>query len=268
MVSVRITTYLAIVCIVLVGVVQGVFAQDYVVGDGDLLKITVYDHPDLSATARVSGEGIILFPLIGQAKISGLTVAQISKKLADLLSDGYIVSPQVTVFIEEFRSQKATIMGQVNRPGLYELKGYTTFLELLSKAGDLTKDAGDKAVIKRKADSQDKKESIITIDLKRLVGMGDTSLDMPVVDGDSIYIVKAGLFYVTGEVKKPDAYKFDEGTTVLKAITMAGGFSDKASTGKVKIIRKVKGKEEIMERVKMDEPVLPDDVIMVPESFF
>lgn len=244
------------------------FAQDYVVGEGDVLKISVYDHPDLSAIARVGGEGTILFPLIGQVKIAGLTVVQISKKLGELLSDGYVVSPQVTVFIEEFRSQKATIMGQVNKPGLYELKGYTTFLEVLSKAGDLTKDAGDKAVIKRKGDSPDRKESIITIDLKRLVGMGDTSLDMPVIDGDSIYVIKAGLFYVTGEVKKPDAYKFEEGTTVLKAITMAGGFSDKASTGKVKIIRKVKGKEDMLERVKLDEPVFPDDVIVVPESFF
>jgi polysaccharide export outer membrane protein len=160
-------------------------------------------------------------------------------------------------------------MGQVNKPGLYELKGYTSFLELLSKAGDLTKDAGDKAIIKRKADSSpEKKQKIIVIDLRRLIAMGDTSLDTQVMDGDSIYIMKAGLFYVTGEVKKPDAYKFEEGTTVLKAITMAGGFSDKASTSRVKIIRKVKGKEEVLEKVKMDEEVLPDDIVMVPESFF
>lgn len=260
--------YVILAIVLLLTAVQCAYGQDYVVGDGDLLRIMVYDHPDLTTTARIGGEGTIIFPLIGQVKVSGLTVSQVSKKLADLLSDGFIVSPQVSVFIEEYRSQKATIMGQVNKPGLYELKGYTTFLEVLSKAGDLAKDAGDKAVIKRKSDSGDKKEKTITIDLKRLIELGDTSQDIPILDGDSIYVIKAGVFYITGEVKKPDAYKFEEGTTVLKAITMAGGFTDKASTGRVKIIRKVKGKEEVIERVKMDEPVAPDDVIVVPESFF
>lgn len=244
------------------------YAEDYVVGESDVLKIMVYDHPDLTTVARISGEGTILFPLLGQVKISGLSVSQVSAKLAELLSDGYIVSPQVTIFIEDFRSQKATLIGQVNRPGLYELKGRTTFLELLSKAGDLARDAGDKAIIKRKPLSPETKESVITLDLKRLIAKGDTSLDMPIYDGDSIYIIKAGLLYVTGEVKKPDAYKYEEGTTVLKAITTAGGFSDKAAQGRVKIIRTVDGKEETLTRVRMDEPVQPDDIIVVPESFF
>jgi polysaccharide biosynthesis/export protein len=254
--------------IVVLAICRPVAAQDYTVGEGDVLQITVYDHPDLTTTVRVSGDGTIIFPLIGHVKISGLTVSQVSRKIGDLLSNGYIVYPQVTVFIQEFRSQKVTIMGQVNKPGLYELKGYTTFLEVLSKAGDLTKDAGDKAIVKRKPVAHGRKEQVITIDLKRLIEMGDTSQDIPIVDGDSIYIPKAGVFYVTGEVKKPDAYKFEEGTTVLKAVTMAGGFTDKASTGRVKIIRREHGKDEVMEKVKMDQSVLPDDVIVVPESFF
>ncbi|MBI5640006.1 MAG: SLBB domain-containing protein [Nitrospirae bacterium] len=250
------------------GIFSVASAQDYVVGDGDLLRITVYDHPDLTTVTRVGGEGTVLFPLIGQVRVAGLSVSQVSRRVAQLLSEGYIVSPQVTVFIEEFRSQKALIMGQVNRPGMYELKGHTTLLEILSKAGDLTRDAGDKVIIKRKAESPEKKEKVITIDLKRLIEGGDTSQDVPVIDGDSIYIVKASVFFVTGEVKKPDMYKLEEGTTVLKAITMAGGFSDKASTGRIKIIRKAGGKDEVLERVKLDEPVLSDDVIVVPESFF
>jgi polysaccharide export outer membrane protein len=254
--------------VVIISLAHAALAQDYVVGEGDVLRVTVYDHPDLTTVTRVSGEGTILFPLLGEVKVAGLSVSQLSERIARLLADGYIVSPQVSIFIEEFRSQKATIMGEVNKPGLYELKGNTTFLEVLSKAGDLTKDAGDKAIIKRKAGIPGKKEKIITIDLSRLVEMGDTSQDVPILDGDSIYVVKAGVFYVTGEVKKPDSYKFEEGTTVLKAITMAGGFTDKAATGKVRIIRKLKGKEELQEKVKLDEPVLPDDVIVVPESFF
>lgn len=244
------------------------YSQDYLIGEGDVLKITVYDHPDLATTERVSGEGDILFPLIGQVKVGGLTAAQIGERIAALLSEGYIVSPQVTVFIQEFRSKKAVVMGEVGSPGLYVLHGQTTFLELLSKAGGLTKDAGDKAVIKRKPAESQKAESRIFIDLKKMIEGGDLSKDIPILDGDSVYIARAGVFYATGEVQRPGAYKYEEGITVVKAITMAGGFSEKAAPGKVKIMRKKDGREEIIERVKMDEPVLPDDVIVVPESFF
>jgi len=244
------------------------FAQDYVVGEGDVLKITVYDHDDLATTARVSGDGMITFPLIGQVQVKGLTLPQITREISSLLSDGFIVNPQVNIFIQEFRSKKAFIMGEVIKPGLYVLPGQTTFLALLSQAGGLTKDAGEKAIIKRNANPSDNKEQVITLDLKRLVEKGDTSLDIPIMDNDSVYITKAGVFFVTGEVKKPDAYKYEEGTTVIKAITMGGGFTDKASKGRIRIIRTVNGKEKILEKVKMDEPVLPDDVLVVPESFF
>jgi len=238
------------------------------VGEEDILKITVYDHPDLSTTARVSGDGIINFPLIGNVKVAGLSVYQLSRKISDLLADGYIINPHVSVFIKEFRSKKTVIMGQVNKPGIYVLHGQTSFLELLSKAGGLTKNAGDKATFKRKSDVSGKNESIITIDLKKLIEEGDTSLDIEIMDGDNIYVAKRGVFYVTGEVKKPDAYKYEEGSTVIKAVTMAGGFTDKASRGRVKIIRKVNGEAKVIEKAEMDKPVLPDDIIVVPESFF
>ncbi len=261
--------YALILAVILIFSLTGVsFAQDYVVGEGDVLKIVVYDHDDLTTTARVSGEGVITFPLIGQVEVKGLTLTQIADKITSLLSDGYVVNPQVSIFIQEFRSKKAFIMGEVQKPGLYVLPGQTTFMSLLSEAGGLTKDAGDKAIIKRKANLSDKNESVITVDLRRLIEKGDTSQDVPIMDGDSVYITKAGVFYITGEVKKPDAYKYEDGMTVIKAVTMAGGFTDKASKGRVKILRKAGGKEETLEKLNMDEPVMPNDVIVVPESFF
>lgn len=156
-------------------------ADDYVLGAGDVLKITVYDNPDLTTVERISGVGTMHFPLIGEVKLAGLTINQATKKIAERLSDGYINSPQVNIFVQDYRVSK---------------------------------------------------------------------------------------IFVTGEVKKPDGYKFEPGTTVLRAVTLAGGFSDKASTSRVKIIRKTDKKQEVLERVKMDEPVLPGDVIVVPESFF
>jgi polysaccharide biosynthesis/export protein len=244
------------------------FAQDYVVGEGDVIKITVYNHDDLTTVARVSGDGSIKIPLIGQIDVGGLTLSRISAKIAALLSDGYVVEPQVSIFIQEFRSKKAFIMGEVNRPGFHVLSGNTTLLELLSVAGGITKDAAEKATIKRKANSPNQEETIITVDLKGLLEKGDTSLDVPIMDGDSIYIQKTGVFYVTGQIVRPGSFKYEEGLTVIKAVTLAGGFTGIASKGRVNIMRKVNGKEMVLEKVKMDEPVLTDDVIVVPESFF
>lgn len=243
-------------------------AQDYVIGKGDILKITVYGHPDLATIARVSGDGLITMPLIDSVNVSGLTTAQVSQRVTELLADGYIVDPHVSVFVEEFNSKKTIIMGQVNKPGVYSLNGNTTLFELLSKAGGLTKDAGEKAIVKRKASAPRPPESTITIDLRKLLDEGDTSSNILMADGDSVYVAKAEVFYVTGEVKKPEAYKYEEGTTVMKAATIAGGFTDKASPGRIKIIRKVRGKETIIERADADEPVRPDDIVIVPESFW
>jgi polysaccharide export outer membrane protein len=243
-------------------------SQDYIIGEGDVLKIEIYDHPDLSTTAQVSGDGMIHFPLIGQVGVGRKTVSEISKNISTLLSDGYIIDPQVSIFILEFRSKKATIIGQVKKPGLYVLSRHTTFLELLSNAGGLTEESGDSAILRRKPQFKENKENFITIDLRRLIQEGDTSLDIEITDNDSIYIMKAGIFYVTGEVKNPSAHKYEEGMTVVKATTLAGGFTDKASDSRIKIIRNVDGKEVVIKNVKMDEPVLPDDVIVIPESFF
>jgi len=246
-----------------------VTALDYLVGENDVLSVTVYDHDDLVTTVRVSGDGTIILPLLNRVEVAGLTINQISDKITALFADGYIINPQVNVFMEEFRSKKAVILGQINKPGLYELQGPITFLELISKAGGLTMDVGDKTIIKRKkgADVQEE-QSVLTIDMIQLLEKGDTTQNIQIMDGDNIYIAKAGVFYVSGEVTRPDAYKFEEKITVIKAITIAGGFSDKAAKGAVKIIRKIQGQDEILEKVKMDEPILPEDVIVIPESFF
>lgn len=243
-------------------------AQDYMVGEGDVLRITVYDNPDLTTVARVTGEGDIIFPLIGQVKVGGLVISEIANRISEMLADGYIINPQVSVFIEEYRSKKTVIMGQVEKPGLYVLHGQTTFLELLSKAGGLAKDAGETAIIKRKSEQAVSNENRIEVDLKRLIEEGDLTYDVPIMDGDSVYVSKAGVFYVTGEVQDSGAFKHGKDITVVKAISMAGGLTEKAAPGRVRIMRKVNDHEEIIEKVKMDEPILPNDVIVVPESFF
>jgi polysaccharide export outer membrane protein len=241
---------------------------DYRVGEGDVLKVMVYDNPDLDTTARVSGKGTILFPLIGELDIEGLTVSQVSAKIARKLSEGYILYPQVSVFVEEFRSKRAIIMGEVRAPGLYELSGATSLMELISKAGGLTADAGSEVNIKRKNPDNPGQDDLIAVDLKTLLEEQETSPNVPIKDGDRVFVPRAGVFYVTGQVNRPDAYKLEMGTSVIKAITMAGGFTELAAQKRVRLIRKVDGVETVMEKVPMHTAVMPEDVIVVPESFF
>lgn len=244
-------------------------AADPVVNANDVLEVSVYDHPEMAATVRVDGQGMVTLPLINRVKVQGLTVSDASAQIARLLSEGYVVNPQVNVFVKNFREQKASILGQVTKPGVYDINSKTTLLELISMAGGLGPEAGDKASLKRDgAKDAAGKSQEMTIDLLRLVDQGDSSLNVQIMEGDKIFIAKAGLFYVTGEVHKPNSYKYQDKLTVMKAITMAGGFTDTASKGSVRIVRKVGGKEEVTSSVPMDTLVQPEDVVVVPESFF
>lgn len=240
-------------------------ANDYVIGGGDTLKVTVYDHADLDSKVRVSDHGSIILPLIGTVNISGMTIDKATQKIASLYSAGYIRNPQVSVFVEEYRSQKVTILGQVKKPGVYELRETNTILEMISKAEGLMPEAGEFAIITRKKGG---KEENIKINIKELTESGDSKLNVIIQDSDTIFISKVDLFYVTGEVGHPNAYSYEKDMTVLKAITTAKGLTPKASTRSIKIIRKIEDKEIEIEDVKLDDPIFPGDVIVVPESFF
>jgi len=269
-------------CLFLLMIVSlpAVAQQEYVIGEGDLLKVTVYDQPDLTIESRVSGDGKISFPLIGEVVVNNRTVADAEKTIEKRLAAGYIVKPQVHIFITEYKSKKVTVLGEVMRPGLVFLRGASTLMEVLSDAGGITPNAGDTIVIQRKpvsqaAASQPRKsekdaansEVAVVIETKKLFDEGDRAANVPVLPGDSIYVPKAAFVYLNGEVKTPGAYKITKGLTVIKAITIAGGFTIKASEGRTKIIRKTeKGEKEY--KARMDDLVMPDDMIYVPESWF
>lgn len=165
--------------------------DEYQICERELIRISVYEHPDLSGDYRVSGEGTISFPLLGDLEVAGLTEKNLQKKLTELLAKGYLVDPQIIVRVVEYRD----------------------------------------------------------------------------------YV------YVTGEVKKPGAYSYEENMTVIKAVTLAGGLTDMAAAGRIRIKRQPRtnhdtnsdpGKEKKAKeiKVKMDDLVLPNDIIIVPERFF
>ena len=241
---------------------------DYLVGEGDVLKILVYDNPDLETTTRISGKGTISFPLIGETLIEGHNVYEVGQIISRKLAKGFIIDPQVSVFVQEFRSQKTVIMGEVKLPGLYELSGPTSLMEVISTAGGLTVDAGDLVTIKRKNPSQPDSDQIISVNLRNLLEKKENVSNLIIIDGDSVFVPRAGVFYVTGQVNKPAAYKLEQGTSVIKAITMAGGFTELASQRKIQIIRKVDTEEVVLKKVSLHTQIMAEDVIVVPESFF
>ena len=242
------------------------YSADYLIGPGDVIEISVYDNDDLKTRVRVGDDGSIIMPLLGQIKVDEMTIPQLSAKITELLADGYLVNPQVNVFVIEFRSQKVVVLGRVKQPGLIELSGSISLLELISKAGGLEIDAGDTATIKRQENGKD---TIIAIDLLSLIEGGDLSQNLPVRDGDTVVISKAGMCYVTGEVEQPGSYPCGEGATVLKLIALANGFTGKASKSSVRIVRILDEKKTVLKDVDLDSTLVYDnDVIVVPESFF
>ena len=218
-------------------------AEGYRIGPGDVVKITVYGHEDLSRPAVVAADGRMPFPLIGDVQASGLTPTELEARLRELLGKDYLVDPQVSVAVQEYRSQKVFVLGEAEKPGSYALTGRATLLDVLSQAGGPSKTAGRQLVVVRvpKAEAPvtpgTAGSTTLRVNLKKLLD-GDASENLVLESGDTVYVPKQTSFFVLGEVKKPGAYVLDKETTALEAITLAGGFTERAASTVAKILRK------------------------------
>jgi polysaccharide export outer membrane protein len=253
--------------------------SDYQIGRQDLLEISVFGVEELSQTARVADDGAITMPLLGRLAVAGLTKSELEGLIARLLEDGYVRDPQVTVFVKEYESKRVAVTGAVKRPGAYEMLGRKTLLEMISMAGGLDTDLGREIIIFR-PDAEGNTQRV-PIDLEQLVYEADPALNLVVVPGDIIYIpnIAKVRIFVTGAVRNPDLYEVpkDEPVTVLKAITIAGGTTDRAAQKKIQVIRTDPGGHRVtlvvnLKKVKKgqaEDPILQkDDIVLVPESFF
>jgi polysaccharide export outer membrane protein len=251
--------------------------NNYVVGPGDVLDIQVWDNSDLNRTVEISQEGSFSFPFVGKVKASNLSVFQIERLLVKKLSDGYLVAPQVSITVAEYRNQKVFLFGEIARPGSYVLKHRSHLLEIISEAGGFTAQRGATGVVVRpEADANKqaptsihaaKKGEIIQINLDKLLSGAADAPPFYVMPGDSIYIGESEKIFVTGEVKRPGELRWEKGLTVRQAVSMAGGGTPRASINRVRIIRNDSGAEKII-KPNLGDPVLPNDIIKVPESYF
>lgn len=252
--------------------------SDYKIGLQDLLELKVFDLKDLDQTVRVADDGSITLPLLGRLKVAGLSKGELEALIARLLEERFVRNPQVTIFIKEYQSKKVAVSGAVKKPDTYEMLGEKTLLEMISLAGGLDRDLGKEIIIFRPLESGTQR---ISIDLDKLVYEADPSLNVPVLPGDIVYVpaVEKVRIFVTGAVKTPNLYEVprSEPVTVLKAVTLAGGTTDRASQSKVQIIRTGADGKRItiavnlkkVKRGKAEDPVLQkDDLVLVPESFF
>lgn len=252
-------------------------APDYVVGAQDVLTITSYDQADLTGKFTVEADGTFTYPMIGRFKAGGLTLQQIEKGLkGELKSQGYFVNPQLTVAVDQYKSQKVYIVGEVRTPGAYALSGNMSLVEILARAGSTLPTASGEAVIVHGGDTaqgptlptkEENGKDVVRVNLQQLEN-GVFSQNAQLQDGDTIFIPRAESVYVFGQVKNPGAYAMQQrNTTVLQALSLAGGVNDRGTTKRIKIIRVVNGeKKEI--KVGLTDIVLPGDTIVVPERFF
>jgi polysaccharide export outer membrane protein len=248
---------------------------NYVVGAQDILTITSFDQEDLSGKYPVDADGTFTFPLVGRVKAGGLTLRELEAELKRLLKDGFFKDPQLSVGVESYKSQKIHIVGEVRNPGTYPLTGEMSLIEAIARAGStLPTASGEALIVRAKLGAQTNGplmpngEDIeaTTIDLKELQS-GALSQNVALRDGDTIFVPRAESVYVFGQVKNPGAYAIQRNTTVLQALSLAGGVSERGATGRIKIVRIEKGKT-VEVRVKLTDIVRPGDTIMVPERFF
>ena len=249
---------------------QPVAATDYVVGPADVLVITSYDQDDLSGRFAVENDGTFTFPMVGRVSVGGKTLREVEAALEALLVErGFFKNPEITVTVDQYRSQKIFVLGEVRKPGVYTLSGMMRLVEALALADSMLPTAGSEIVIIPASDrgtSTGDKE-VTRVDLDDLES-GQISANMTLHDGDTILVPRAENVYVFGQVKNPGAYpRQQDDMTVLQALSLAGGVTDRGATGRIEIVRLVDGERHEIE-VDFGDQVLAGDTIIVPERYF
>ena len=210
-------------------------------GPGDVLKVTVWGHDNLTRADAVSPQGTLPFPLIGEVPVAGLTAVQIETRIRELLDRDYIVDPRVSVAVQEYRSQKVFVLGEVAKPGVYPLTGATSLLDVLSQAGGQTAAAGGSLLVTRAPAANGAAPAaageVLRVNVKKLLD-GDPASNLRLQNGDTVFFPRLATFFVLGEVQRQGGFALERETTVLDAISLAGGLTGRAAPRSAKILRK------------------------------
>jgi polysaccharide biosynthesis/export protein len=247
---------------------------DYVIGPQDVLTIQVFDQADLGGKYTVETDGTFSFPLIGRVTAGGKTLRGFEVELKTKLADGFFRNPQVTVGVENYRSQRVFVMGEVRNPGPVPLTGGMTLIEALARAGSTLPSASGEVAIVHAKDAKtpvlpgsDKDPDIQRASIRDLES-GSMRQNVALRDGDTVFVPRAESIYVFGQVKTPGAYALVQtDTSVLQALSLAGGVTENGAMNRVKIVRLVNGEKREL-KVKLTDLVKPGDTLIVPEKYF
>jgi polysaccharide export outer membrane protein len=248
---------------------------DYVVGPQDVLTITVYGQSDLNGQFRVDTDGTFTFPLIGRITAAELTVRQLETEMTRLLKE-FVRNPQVSVAVGQFKSRRLFIVGEVRNPGPYVLTGNMSLIEAVALAGSaLPTSSGEALIVRGSANgptlaapmpTQGEKANVTRVDLDALQ-RGNLDQNIALQDGDTIFIPRAEVVFLLGHVRNPGQYPIRRGTTVLQALALAGGVTDRGAANRIDVERLENG-VKVRVRVRPDELVRGGDTLIIPAKYF
>ena len=240
---------------------------EYMLGSGDVLRVLVFQNPDLTLETRVTEAGLVSYPLLGNVRLGGLSVTAAEKTIADGLRNGnFVKSPQVTIVVLQVRGNQASVLGQVNRPGRYPLEVADMRLtDLLALAGGTASSGADLVVVTGTRKGQPFREEI---DLHSLFAAGGSAKDLLVLNGDVVWIDRQPLVYIYGEVQRPGPMRLERGMTLMQALATGGGLTQRGTEKGIRVHRKAAdGAIKIMQTV-LDARMEDGDVVYVRESLF
>jgi polysaccharide export outer membrane protein len=253
-------------------------AGDYEVGPGDVLDVAVFGNDDLSRVPTVQTNGSITFPLLGEVQVAGLTIAEVQRKITNLLAKDYLVNPQVEVKVKEYQSQFVSVVGEVNSPGRKPIRGRMRLVDALLEAGGFKQSSSGEVMIARADGAFDDGKKAITVRISGSATLQDQiNLELPLRNGDIITALPKSYVTVDGEVNRPGRYAIEADLTVTGAISLAGGLTRFGSSDvKVRRTDPQSGKVSIIEvdikdvrnGKKPDVPLLPNDVVSVSRRVF
>ncbi|ARV20402.1 hypothetical protein AEP_03482 [Curvibacter sp. AEP1-3] len=240
---------------------------DYPLGAGDTIRVQVFQNPDLTIETRVSESGVITYPLIGAVPLGGLSVAAAEKKIADALqTGGFIQKPQVNISLIQIRGNQVSVLGQVARPGRFPLETVNTRLsDMLANAGGATTSGDDIVVVTGVREGKPFRKEI---DIPSIFLDNKAQDNLLLQGGDTIYVHRAPMFFIYGEVQRPGSFRIERDMTIMQALAQGGGPNARGSEKRLRLHRKLANGTVQQIEPQLTDPVQANDVLYVKESIF
>lgn len=241
-------------------------SDEYRLGPGDVVKITVYSNDDLATETEISQGGTIDFPLIGEVKLAGLTRSEAAKAISDRLgSGGFVPNAFVNLLVTEYRGHQVTVIGEVNKPGKYPINQKMRVTDVIAAAGGISPKGSSLITVIRKDANGETQQ--YRVDVHHVLA-GDLSKDFRILSDDIVNVPPAPIFYIYGEVRQPGSYPLATDMTVRQALSVGGGLTIRGTENGIKVERKGSNGKTSNYNASLSDKLRPDDVVYVPEGWF